>query len=417
MARRIVAALLIVIAGLLAPFAVGALWAQRTLTDTTAFNETLAPLAEDPVVRQTVATEASDAIVSAVDAESRAEELLGRLAGPLSGLRSERGSDSVLAAAIASGVNDAIVSGVNSYVQSDAFGQGWLGVTTALHEQLVRLIERDTADAALTLQDGQIVLNTAIALERVQAQLGERGVPFAGRLEVAGRDIVLADSPNLESATRALNIFLPVGAWLWVVVVALFGVGILLWPARSRGVLWTGVALAIGGVLLYLGLDLGTAAIVDSAPTGYAQLVDSVSSTLLRFLVNAVLVMICVGLALALAGWLAGATGSGRRVRDRFAGVAHRAGRPLAGGPLARFTSDHPMFVPTLRAGVLLAAAAFLLLRDRLDPAAIAGTFVVTAIALLVVEVIEGAGLGYEARRSGALIAQSPAPHTSAPAP
>ena len=76
----------------------------------------------------------------------------------------------------------------------------------------------------------------------------------------------------------------------------------------------------------------------------------SVSTTMLRFLVNALLVMICLGIALAIAGWLAGATPSGRKVRDAIAGAAHRWGSPLADGPVGRFTSEHPMFVPTLRA-------------------------------------------------------------------
>ena len=41
MARRIIAALLIIVASLLAPFAIGALWAARTLPDTELCVETL----------------------------------------------------------------------------------------------------------------------------------------------------------------------------------------------------------------------------------------------------------------------------------------------------------------------------------------------------------------------------------------
>mgnify|MGYP001787607731 CR=1 FL=1 len=78
MARRIIAALLIILASVLAPFAVGALWAERTITSPQAFNETLAPLADDPLVRQTVSTEVSAAIIDAIDAEGRAEQLIGR---------------------------------------------------------------------------------------------------------------------------------------------------------------------------------------------------------------------------------------------------------------------------------------------------------------------------------------------------
>lgn len=407
MARRIIAALLIVVASLLAPFAVGGLWAQQTLTETDAFTETLAPLVDDPLVQQTVSTEVTDAIVGAVDAEARAEELLGNLSGPLADLRAETSADSVIAAAIASGVNNAIASGVDSYVQSDQFGQGWTAVTTTLHEQFVKLLERDTTDAALTLQDGKVVLNTSKALERIQTQLADSGLTFAADLSIPGRDIVLADAPNLQLVSDALAIFIPVATWLWAVVLLMFLGGILLWRPKSRGVLWTGLGLLLGGVLLFSGVNLGEAQIVDAAPTGYAALVESVSTTLLRFLTNAVLVMICLGFALMLAGWLAGATKSGRRVRDWFADVAHRWGSPLAAGPVGRFTSDHPMLVPTLRGIVLVLALSFLLLADRLSPSLVLATAVATALALLVVEIIEGAGRGYEQPRAGALVAQA----------
>jgi hypothetical protein len=407
MARRIIAALLIIVASLLAPFAVGSIWAERTLTETQSFNETLAPLADDPLVQQTVATEVTEAIVDVVDAEARAEQLLGNLSGPLADLRSEGALDSVIAGAIASGVNNAIASGVDSYVQSDQFGQGWEALTSVLHEQFVKLLERDTTDAALTLQDGQIVLSTGKALETIQTQLSERGVSIVDQLDVPGREIVLADAPNLQLVSDALAIFIPVATWLWVVVLLMFLGGVLLWRPKSRGVLWTGLGLTLGGALLFTGVNLGEAQIVDAAPAGYSALVESVSTVLLRFLVNGVLVMISLGLVLMLAGWLGGGTKSGRRVRDWFAGVAHRWGSPLADGPIGRFTSDHPMLVPTLRGIVLALALGYLLLADRLSPSIIFWTAVVTAAALLVVEIIEGAGRGYEQPHAGALVAQA----------
>ena len=53
-ARRIIAAVLLILASILAPFAVGAHWAQRTLTDTQQFAQTVGPLADDPIVQQAV---------------------------------------------------------------------------------------------------------------------------------------------------------------------------------------------------------------------------------------------------------------------------------------------------------------------------------------------------------------------------
>ena len=136
---------------------------------------------------------------------------------------------------------------------------------------------------------------------------------------------------------------------------------------------------------------------------------------MLRFLVNATLVMICLGIALAIAGWLAGATRSGRKVRDAIAGAAHRWGSPLADGPVGRFTSDHPMFVPTLRAIVIALAAAYLILVDRRSPSMILWTFAIMALALLLVEIIEGAGRGYERAPGRRVGGRGQPTHRSAP--
>ncbi len=413
MARRIIAALLIVVASLLAPFALGALWAERTITETDTFVETLAPLQDDPAVQQTVAAEVSTALIDAIDAKTRVSQALAQLNGPLAEVR----PDSAIAEAISSGINGAIESGVTSYTQSDRFGDGWTAISTLLQEQFVTLINRDTTNAAVTLQEGQIVLDTKIAVEKVQAQLVERGVPFADALEVPGREVVLADTPNLQVAADALRVFLPVANWLWVVVLLIFVAGILLWRPRSRGVLWTGLGLVIGGGLMFAGLSLGQNQLVAAAPTDYTSVLESVSTTLLRFLVNALLVMVSVGIALMLAGWLAGATKSGRKVRLALAGAAHRWGSPLADGPIGRFTSEHQMLVPTLRGIVLVIAVGYLVLLDRLSPTIIFWTAVATAVALLLVEIIEGAGRGYEQPRAGALVAQaSHSPADAAPA-
>lgn len=414
MARRIIAAVLIILASLLAPFAIGALWAERTLTETDMFVETLAPLADDPAVQQTVATEVSSALIDALDAQARIEQALAQLEGPLADVRPD---DSVIAGAIASGINGAIESGVTSYTQSDRFGDAWLEVSAALQQQFVRLIERDTTNAAVTLEEGQIVLDTKVAVDKITARLADRGVPFVDSLEVPGREVVLADAPNLQLAADALRIFLPVATWMWVVVLLMFLGGILLWRPRSRGVLWTGLGLALGGGLTYAALDLGQAQLVTQAPEGFTGVVSAVTATMLRFLVNALLVMVSVGVALMLAGWLAGATTSGRRVRLMIADAAHRWGTPLADSPVGRFTSEHPMLVPTLRGIVLVVAVGYLIALDRLSPAIVFWTAVGAAVALLLIEVVEGSGLSRERAHHGALVAEGlPPAQPAAPA-
>jgi hypothetical protein len=405
MARRIIAALILILATILAPFAAGALWAERTITEPDTFTETLAPLADEPVVRQTVATEVSTALVEAIDAQARIEKALGELQGPLAQLRPD---DAVIASAIASGINGAIESGVQQYTQSDRFGDLWLLVAQELQKGFMALVERDPAQAAVALQDGQLVLDTKIAVEKVQALLVERGVPFADKLEVPGRDVVLADTPNLQLAADSLRIFLPVASWLWIVVLLMFLVGALLWRPRARGVIWAGLGLALAGGVTYVALGLGQAALVSQAPSGYAALLEAVAGTMLRFLVTMLLVMVTLGIALMLGGWLAGGTRSGRKVRQMIADAAHRWGSPLADSPLGRFTSEHPMFVPTLRAVTFAGAVVYLVALDRATPVNVFWTAVLVGVVLLLIEVVEGSGLAREAQHSGAVRAEAP---------
>jgi hypothetical protein len=389
MARRVIAAVLVVLASVLAPFAVGARWAEQTLIDAQRFSETLSPLADSPEVHQVVESTISGAIIDALDVQDRLEGFLPtRVAEP-----------------VASGVNAAILTGVEAFVEGDEFGRVWLLLTSEAQEQFVRLLDRDAA-GAITVEEGTLVLNTGVAAEMVKDKLVERGVPFIGDLDAGliKGEVVLADTPNLQIVLDALRIFLPVAEWLWLAVLAMMMLSILLWRPRARGMMWAGLGLLIGGVLTWVALRMGTAVLVDSAgTTNVTELLQVTVSTVVRFLVNSLLVMITLGASLMLAGWLAGGTLSGKRLRDAVATSVQRWGIPLADGPVGRLAARRPMLTPTLRALVLIAAAAWLLTRHTLTPAAMMWTFAAAAAALLLVEVVEGAGVYRDRAHSGAV--------------
>lgn len=394
-ARRIVAAVLLILASLLAPFAVGANWAQRTLTDTQQFAATVGPLAEDPIVQQAVERLVADAVIDAVDVESRLDQI---------GFLPDAITESV-----AAGVNSAIESRVEDYVQGERFGDLWVALSTEVQAQVTRMLE-DSGTGAIQLQDGQIVLDLAVTADLVKAELAERGVPFVGEIDaglVTGQ-VVLTDAPNLQIVVDALRIFLPVAAWLWVVVLVMLVVAVMLWRPRARGMLWAGLGLFVGGLLTWLALGLGSAQVAESAPNPNARaLISALIDQLVVFLDNALLVMIALGLVLMVGGWLAGGTQSGRQIRDRIAAAAHGWGSPWAGSGLGRFTSEHPMFVPTMRAVVLVGALLFLLTADRLYPSTIIWTFAIVAGLLLAIEVVEGSGLTREEAHAGALVVEA----------
>lgn len=399
-ARRIVAAVLLILASILAPFAVGALWAERTLTDTQQFAQTVGPLADDPIVQQAVERAVSEAVIEAADVEARLDRI-GFL-------------PDAITQSVAAGVNSAIESRVEDYVQGERFGELWVALSLEVQEQVARMLE-DPGTGAIALREGQIVLSLDVVADLVKEELVARGLPFVAEVDaglVTG-EVVLTDAPNLQIVTDALRIFLPIAEWLWAVVLVILLVAVLLWRPRARGVLWAGLGLFLGGLVTWVALGLGTAQLADAAPDpNLRALVSALIEQLVVFLDNALLVMIALGVVLMIGGWLAGGTASGRQVRDRIAGAAHGWGSPWAGSRLGRFTSEHPMFVPTLRAVVLVGALVFLLTADRLYPTTILATFVVVAALLLAIEVIEGSGLTREESHAGALVveAQHPTP-------
>ncbi|MGB8020264.1 MAG: hypothetical protein WCF04_03460 [Candidatus Nanopelagicales bacterium] len=392
-ARRSIAAILVLIASILAPISVGALWAQRTLTDTETFVETISPLADDPQVQQTVKDSLSDALIERIDAVNRLDKLLP--------------GGTAVAEALASGVNSAVENGVDRFVEAEVFGESWVAMAGALQAQVLRLLGQGDP-GAVTLEEGQLVLDTGVALRAVQAELVERGVPLVGSVDLsaAGRDIVLVETPNLQRAADVLEVFLPVATWMWLAVLLLLLAGILLWPHRARGMLWAGIGLLVSGTVTWFALDLGLTRLAESSPSpNLADVLAVVISTLTRFLEDSILVMTTLGAVLALAGWLAGGTRSGARVREAVIGPVRGFGAPLADTAIGGAAARTPLLVPALRGVVIVLAVWWLLAADRLDPARIAWACAAAVAGLLLVEVVEGAGRHRDELVSGAVVA------------
>jgi len=70
------AALLIIVASLLAPFAVGALWADRTITETDTFVEPWRPLQTTQPSSRRSRPRSPTALIDAIDAKTRVSEAL-----------------------------------------------------------------------------------------------------------------------------------------------------------------------------------------------------------------------------------------------------------------------------------------------------------------------------------------------------
>ena len=211
-----------VVALVLAPGALVGVWASTSVTDTSAYVDTVGPLADDPDVQRLVTAQVTNAIEPRLPAEQ---------AGPL-----------VRRAALA------VISG-------PAFAEVWREANRGVHRDLVAVLEGDRAADVDEL--GRVRLDLTPVTGAVVQVLADRGVPGAARLPEIPTSVPVAEVEQLEQARSAYEQVDRLG---WVLPVA-WGVAVLLGIAiaarRWYAVAVMGVATAIGAGLVLLGVVFG----------------------------------------------------------------------------------------------------------------------------------------------------------------
>lgn len=212
-----------VVALVLTPGALVGVWAANSVTDTSAYVETVGPLADDPDVQQLVATQVTTAIEGRLPAAEQARPLVRR-------------------------ASLTVISG-------PGFAEVWREANRGVHRDLVAVLEGDRAANIDEL--GRVRLDLTPVTDAVVQVLEDRGVPGAGRLPEVPASVPVAEVEQLEQARTAyeqldrLGWVMPVA---WVVAVLL---GIAVAARRWYAVAVMGVATAIGAGLVLLGVVFG----------------------------------------------------------------------------------------------------------------------------------------------------------------
>ena len=179
--------MLVIVSAILFPIALTAYWGQRTLTDTERYVATVAPLAQDPTVKQAVGDKVTSVLVTQIDAQNRVSELLQDYPKlqPISG-------------PVAVAVNNLVGQTVDKVLDSDQFDQLWITINTRLQQGLVKALSSDPG-GAVTIQGDQVVLDTGDLIDAVKQRLVDQGLSFAANIPVppvADRQVVLLTSPS-----------------------------------------------------------------------------------------------------------------------------------------------------------------------------------------------------------------------------
>ncbi len=373
--RRIIAAVLAVLAALMSTIAVTGVWLKRTTFDTDRWVATVGPIADDPQVQTALAAWATDQISQVVDVKALLESALPK-----------RGQ--VLAGPLSNAVDGFVMQQVNAFFASKEFPQLWKNANATLHEHVLAVLKGN--GKAFKTQDGKVVIDLIPVLVEVLQRIDQRTngllaqhlpalnedlTPDQVRAKIStalGRPIPadfgtieVFDARQLTAVQRAVQWFQEGVVAFVVLAVLLIGAAVLVAPDRRRIAIWLGLGAAVTFVTFRalgraIGKQILSGIVLPRNQTAAQDIVHQVFSS------YRTLTAICIalGLVVAATAFLAGPSRAAVATREQFT--------------RASWLSDHR---GVAEVGILLVAAAVVLFADL--------TFAGIGLILVVVAILE----------------------------
>nr|WP_203722228.1 hypothetical protein [Streptomyces coelicoflavus] len=270
---------------MLAPCATLAGWAMHGPADTGRYVATVAPLADDPDVRDAAADTLGSGFAGIVGEVT---------AGPVNGT-------------VRLFVRDA----ARSFTRTEAFHEGWDAANRTVHATVLRALRDDaTAGHAVTV-------DLAPVTERVRDRLAE-DVPFARRIPVRHTAVTVLTAHQADRLREGYRVLDVAAFWLPLAAVVFAVAGIAVAARRRRAVTAAGIGTALGGALLALAVVVGRRLTVTELPGPVdGPAAGAVYDALTETLRTAAWLLVGLGLTVALASWLTGRYGRLPRRRSR----------------------------------------------------------------------------------------------------
>lgn len=387
--RSVLVAVLIATVALLAPVSVLAVWADGLLSDTDRYLETVAPLADDPDVQDAVAERIEQVVLSHLDLQGAADQVLDGLERP--GLPAEAAETlRALSAPLASGLRTFVRDRVDAAVRSDAFRQVWVDANRTAHDRLVGTLTGES-DGAVAVDQGQVVVDVGALVGTVTAQLSEAGFSIADRVPEVDATFALVQSDDLARVQRLLGLVDALALALPLVALALFAAAVVLARDRARAVLVSGLVVAASMLVLGVALDVIRPLYLDALPAGTsAAAAGAVYDQLVSFLRLALRGVLVVALTVVVLAWLSRGSGSGATARRSLARslAAGRRGPEDAGPGAGRLGTWLARFRGPSRVAVIGIAAVWYVMQTRPSGGTAVAVVLATGLVLLVVELL-----------------------------
>lgn len=317
-ARSITSLIALLLACVLAFSANIGVWIDRTVYDTEGFVTTTKAVFDDPDVQQVIAREIADTLIREGNLEVRLQEQLPPGLG-------------FLALPLTENLADFVERITLRVLQSETFDEVYVASLTALHGNLIRVIE--TSDV-LGVEGGQLVIDLRPILAKVLEEIGLEEVDLEGEGILATLDLPETAGQYVVEDTAARWIY-----WIAkygddavrygvLAAFAAFALSIVVAPSRRSAIGRSGLGLVAVGFLSIVALV--PVNIISSNLTDDGEAMISVIGILSEPLRMQSLMLIGVGFLFALAAFLAGDSRIATAVRDSMRGKGHASAGSFA---------------------------------------------------------------------------------------
>jgi hypothetical protein len=379
---------LIVVACLLAPLSVAAVWTRNQVTNSDRYVATVSPLARDPAIQAAIADQITTQVFNYIDIKGLTTQAVDALAAQ--GLRPEVATQlQAFAVPIANGVQSFTRTQVGNLVASDAFADAWVQANRVAHEQLVKALTGE-GGGAVTVENDTVSVNLAAFVQVVKDRLVASGFTLAERIPEVNASFVLFQSADITRARSAFNLLNTLGIWLPIIVLLLLAVGVYVAKDHRRALVGAAVGIAVAMVVLALGLAVFRSIYLDAVP---AQVLPHDAAavaydTIVRFLRLGLRTVLVLALVVAAGAFLSGQSATAVRTRQSLAraigwlqGTAEHAG--LRTGPVGTWVEANKR---ALRIGAVALAALMLVFWDRPTGKVVLGLTLALLFVLAVIE-------------------------------
>jgi hypothetical protein len=411
--RTVVATLLIVVACVLAPLSVVAVWTRNQVTNTDRYVATVSPLASDPAIQTAIADQITAQVFTYIDIKGLTTQAVEALSSR-GGLRPQVAAQlQAFAVPIANGVQSFTRDQVGKIVASDAFTNAWIQANRTAHAELVKALTGE-GGGAVTVENDTVSVNLAAFIQTVKAQLVASGFTLAERIPEVNASFVLFQSKDITRVRSGFNLLNTLGIWLPIIMLILLVLGVYVAKDHRRALVGAAVGIAVSMVVLALALAVFRSIYLDAVPANLlphdaaAVLYD----TIVRFLRLGLRTILVLALVVAAGAFLTGRSVTAVRTREGVGraigwlqGGAEQAG--FSTGPVGAWVYANKR---ALRIGAVTLAALVLVFWGRPTGRVVLG---LTLALLVVLALIEFLG-----RRPGpGAVEAAPAAPLSAPPP